>query len=51
MQVEAESRVPTCQIFLDESVSADVESGPAQQNIDPAANLDAYKDVLHSFQA
>lgn len=51
MQLEAESRVPTGQIFLDESVSTDVESGPAQQNIDPTTNLDAYKDVLHSFQA
>ncbi len=51
MQLEAEGLVPTGQIFLDESVSTDLDSGPAQQNIDPTANLDASKDVLHSFQA
>jgi hypothetical protein len=51
MQLEAEGLVLTGQIFLDESVSTDLDSGPAQQNIDPTANLDASKDVLHSFQA
>ena len=50
-QFEAEGRVPTGQVFLDESVSTDVDSGPAQQNIDPATNLDAYNEVRHSFQA
>lgn len=51
MQLQADRRVPTGQIFVAEPDGTPASSGPAQENIDPAANLDAYRDVLRSFQA
>ena len=51
LELGEQGRVPTGQLFLNEDAPLTESVGPAQQNIDPAANLDAYKEILHSFQA
>ena len=51
LELEAQDRVATGQLFLNEDAPRKDPTGPAQQNIDPAHNLDAYTEVLHSFQA
>ena len=51
LQLEEEDRVPTGQLFLRDDGVISPTAGPAQQNVTPAANLHAYKEVLHSFQA
>ena len=51
LELEERGSVPTGLLFLNDDVEPTAAVGPAQQDVDPASNLDAYKDVLHSFQA